>query len=703
MKNVSYKHSQQGQAMIFGLLFLAAVLMVLLSLFNKGQLIKNRVQLENAADATVYSQAKLSARSQNFTAYTNRAMIANEVSTGQMVALLSWANHYKNVGAFVRNPVYQTVIVPPAPVTYSNVLELLTLPYRVVGTVVSAPTKVIVDKWPTVVSTFNSSLGVFQQVFGLATLAAQFEMNINIVDGHQIGDQDNKMYTPPLGWYFMMQNYLLTYRGEDYSEVAPALTSALNLFNSADVSAGLVEDFLGGQSSQLENFINTNTPNMNGKGSNSDDAVASYERYAAIVNNNRDPFTKDRHWLESIKVTVPFPTIPVILFPAKLTIDLEVQVEFGIVNDGGAAYVTKSAMDKNRDIDGLGWSAMDMTSLFLDIQVPVVIEVSIWNPFGDDFTEVILDETVIVPPIGLPIAGAAHQLVSKNRHAKLALPEWGSVGATDGIYGGDPGDDRNSGPLEIRHGMTLTWAQVAPELMGGVFGANLARDVTDSYGGPPGFYSLGEHFQERGVGYEFTVALAKHLDDIPTADNSGTFNIGSARNEADWDVAGDAIKYTRFETTSRSRAEGRGFDEAAYQRLVWDSDRPMMTVSAAEVYFANPMQFNADGSDESASLFSPFWDARLREPSDISLFLATGEVDWQDLFGTVPRDSIGIVNWLLDSVADTVVDEGVAYVKDQLVPPLDYLLAPPLTDAGNATKRYVGDVTNMITSELRDF
>ena len=65
---MSMKHRQSGQAMIFGLLFLAAVLMVLLSLFNKGQLIKNRVQLENAADATAYSQAKLSARSQNFTA-----------------------------------------------------------------------------------------------------------------------------------------------------------------------------------------------------------------------------------------------------------------------------------------------------------------------------------------------------------------------------------------------------------------------------------------------------------------------------------------------------------------------------------------------------------------------------------------------------------------------------------------------------------
>ena len=180
-----------------------------------------------------------------------------------------------------------------------------------------------------------------------------------------------------------------------------------------------------------------------------------------------------------------------------------------------------------------------------------------------------------------------------------------------------------------------------------------------------------------------------------------SFNIGGARDEKDWDEAGDAIKYTRFETTTRSRAEGRGFD-AAYQRLVWDSDRPMMTVSAAEVYFANPMQFNADGSDESASLFSPFWDARLREPSDISLFLATGEVDWQILFGTVPRDSIGIVNWLLTSVADAVVDEGIGYVKDQLVSPLDILLAPPITDVGNATKRYVGDVTSTITSELGD-
>tara|TARA_B110000211_G_scaffold117167_1_gene135680 strand:+ start:19 stop:2115 length:2097 start_codon:yes stop_codon:yes gene_type:complete len=697
MKKGSCKHRQQGQAMIFGLLFLAAVLMVLLSLFNKGQLIKNRVQLENAADATAYSQAKLSARSQNFTAYTNRAMIANEVSIGQMVALLSWANHYKNIGAFVQFPVYQFPVIPPAPTTYSNLLQLMLLPYQVMGGAVSAPTKVMVDKWPTVVSTFNSSLGVFQQLFGLSTLAAQFEMNINIVNGHQVGEQDNKMYTPPLGWYFMAQNYYLTYRGKSVD--VSGLTSALSLFNSSDVSEGLVGDFLGGQSGQLENFINTNSPETSNSSRDDNDAVDSYKRYAAMVNNNRDDFTKDRHWELFPRVGVDPPALPIPLGVAVLWIDLDLEFGFGLKNDGGAAYVTKSALENDRDIEGLGWSAIDMTSLALDINIGVKINVEFCFIFGCETVELL--DTTFPLSWGLPIAGATHQLVSDNRHAKKVLPDgWGSIGTKDGMYGGDPQDSSNEGPLDIVHLVTLGWAQTV--LGTGVFGANMVQDVTDSYGGPPGFYSLGEHFQERGVGYEFTVALAKHLDDIATADNSGTFNIGGARNEGDWDEAGDAIKYTRFETTSRSRAEGRGLDEAAYQRLVWDSDRPMMTVSAAEVYFANPMQMNADGSPESASLFSPFWDARLREPSDISLFLATGEVDWQALFNTLPTDSVGIVNWLLDSVANAVVDESVDYVKAQIDSPFDMLLEPPLNTVATETKSYLGQATSAITTELRD-
>ncbi len=158
--------------MIFGLLFMAVVVMSLLILFNQGQLIKNRAQLENAADAAAYSQAKLAARNMNFAAYTNRAMVANEVSIGQMVSLLSWAKHYKNVGAFVKYPAYNFPVAPPSPTTFSNVLEVVTLPYKIMGTAVEAPAKVMTDVWPTAISYFNTGIGFFQQLFTFATTVA---------------------------------------------------------------------------------------------------------------------------------------------------------------------------------------------------------------------------------------------------------------------------------------------------------------------------------------------------------------------------------------------------------------------------------------------------------------------------------------------------------------------------------------------------
>ena len=88
---------QKGQAIVLGLLFLAISLVALVALYNQSQLVRHRVQLENSADATAYSIAKLAARNHNFVAYTNRAMVANEVSVGQIAALISWAKHYRDI------------------------------------------------------------------------------------------------------------------------------------------------------------------------------------------------------------------------------------------------------------------------------------------------------------------------------------------------------------------------------------------------------------------------------------------------------------------------------------------------------------------------------------------------------------------------------------------------------------------------------
>jgi len=84
---------QQGQALVYGLFVLVGGLAALFFLFNTGQLTREKTQLVNTADAVAYSAGVMNARALNHTAYTNRALIANEIAIAQMVSLSSWAQY----------------------------------------------------------------------------------------------------------------------------------------------------------------------------------------------------------------------------------------------------------------------------------------------------------------------------------------------------------------------------------------------------------------------------------------------------------------------------------------------------------------------------------------------------------------------------------------------------------------------------------
>jgi hypothetical protein len=88
------KRGQAGQALIYGLFMLTAGLASLFFLFNVGQLTQEKTKLVNTSDAVAYSAGVMHARAMNFAAYTNRAMVANELAVAQSVSLASW-------GAFV--------------------------------------------------------------------------------------------------------------------------------------------------------------------------------------------------------------------------------------------------------------------------------------------------------------------------------------------------------------------------------------------------------------------------------------------------------------------------------------------------------------------------------------------------------------------------------------------------------------------------
>lgn len=89
----SRPHRQRGQALIYGLFVLSASLVALFFLFNTGQLSSEKTKLVNTADAVAFSAGVLHARALNFDAYTNRAMIANEVLIAQTVSVSSWIQY----------------------------------------------------------------------------------------------------------------------------------------------------------------------------------------------------------------------------------------------------------------------------------------------------------------------------------------------------------------------------------------------------------------------------------------------------------------------------------------------------------------------------------------------------------------------------------------------------------------------------------
>ena len=101
----------KGQALILGLLFSGVTAVIVLLLFNSAMLTTTKTQLQNAADAGAYSAALLQARDANFSAYTNRAMIANQVAVAQFVSLKSYfddaSQTNKRANSFLQDPGYR--------------------------------------------------------------------------------------------------------------------------------------------------------------------------------------------------------------------------------------------------------------------------------------------------------------------------------------------------------------------------------------------------------------------------------------------------------------------------------------------------------------------------------------------------------------------------------------------------------------------
>lgn len=90
---------EDGQIIVFTALSSLALVLMVVTIFNVGMVIGEKMKAQNAADAAAYSQAVWEARALNFLAYTNRAILSHMVTIAFCTAVLSQEKLWRKLDA----------------------------------------------------------------------------------------------------------------------------------------------------------------------------------------------------------------------------------------------------------------------------------------------------------------------------------------------------------------------------------------------------------------------------------------------------------------------------------------------------------------------------------------------------------------------------------------------------------------------------
>ncbi len=366
---------QSGQTMVFALVFIVVILIGLIILFNTGQLTRQKMEVQNAADAAAYSSAILAARQLNYMAYTNRAMLANQVSLGQLVAFESWGRKYEL--AAQRNAFgYWQLMVQLAPI------------YAI-----------------------NTAAGSTVNRF----LSAMFQYSAKLLNtaNQNISRPFNRVLAP------LMQHYV---NGLQKIYSAHQKVSSVFTFGAqVEMIPGIIKD--NAKDAELSNFgalatllalTENNVIQKNKRFLKVNKDAGSKRRFAAFVNDSRDGWTRDRQrqfGLDFGRTT----KIPLGLI--NITVRTDGFLGFGDIHGG-------TELRFLGDEDEYNWSSMDTLEGEANFGVNMKMEICLPEWLGGGCRSF----SYGFPPIGprnLNFAGASAEWNMKNGALlKRKLKQW---------------------------------------------------------------------------------------------------------------------------------------------------------------------------------------------------------------------------------------------------------------------------------------
>ncbi len=168
-------NNQKGQASIFVLAFIGVILVCTIFLYQSGRITTEKMQLQNAADAAAFSASTLEARSLNFCAYTNRAMVANEVGIGQMIGLLSLIDEVKTIGSnfqdFAEAVTASCLAIPLVGEAILAAVSPFIDPLEVIGTILNETGIAMEDVMAEIAAPIIRALSIVNEVYSFSQTA----------------------------------------------------------------------------------------------------------------------------------------------------------------------------------------------------------------------------------------------------------------------------------------------------------------------------------------------------------------------------------------------------------------------------------------------------------------------------------------------------------------------------------------------------
>ncbi len=549
-------------------------------------MIRQPPEATNGVSSAAYSVAVLSARQLNFMAYTNRAMVANQISMGQFTAFNSWKKKYE-MGATRRSTGYLAfaafdLVAPGAGSAMATFVQATMKLYdfvnqRIIGNIMSAVGRVATKHLPKLQGFYL----FHNQLMRLATQIAQVEILPKIIDA--------------------------------------------NAKNAKLANFGALAALLSSVEQQM-NFLYFPTK----KTDKTTRAKNAKRRFAAFVNDSRDDWTKDRD-----RTDLRTPTVTILPLPGG---GVTASLGFEVLGGTALRFISKSKEElydwTSLDTVGLG-AEFGIKANFCALWVPYVAS---WVPLRIKFRcawRINIDNSY---PMNLPMGGAAHELHSGAMLGPF-ISKWGKPGDT--IYGNTlnktypsaieataPFPGGYQPPTKIKNTLPR-YGDVNAEFYPAVketpiFLVSVRKNANDLH--------TSDRINKAGdvlTAGEFEVKTKLAGGDDSTEGDPGGRIAGEISN-----YIGDIVNKYKKELISATGGLGGGLVSAVTTQfqtqlnsmlnsmgsqftriLVPDSrnqqDGAIFAIAAASVYFDNP-----DAADENGSTFTPYWQVRLRPVDD---------------------------------------------------------------------------------------